>query len=222
MTLRPILENPIRSYAIFSGRASRAEFWLFVLTCIVVTQLAWLLGFGVMKGAGFDQGHDNAPPHHLMEKSEQDGARPDNRDKGWSGNKTNTDQASRTAQGSEDRTSNRQYSHHDDTLNFIIHRHGKDGYHLHGTFHDGPTFPYGHNDIANMEDHGRFAYRDVGRDKRHHMRFHDSRAERGGNILLAITSAALLLPLLAVGSRRLHDSNHSGWWQLLALIPIAG
>ncbi|MAK17500.1 MAG: hypothetical protein CMN41_02515 [SAR116 cluster bacterium] len=37
-----------------------------------------------------------------------------------------------------------------------------------------------------------------------------------------ISVAALLLPLLAVGARRLHDSNHSGWWQLLALIPVAG
>ncbi|HCA92463.1 MAG TPA: DUF805 domain-containing protein, partial [Alphaproteobacteria bacterium] len=49
-----------------------------------------------------------------------------------------------------------------------------------------------------------------------------SRAERGGDILWMISVAALLLPLLAVGARRLHDSNHSGWWQLLALIPVAG
>ena len=33
---------------------------------------------------------------------------------------------------------------------------------------------------------------------------------------------AVLSPVLAVGARRLHDINKSGWWQLLALIPIIG
>ena len=29
-----------------------------------------------------------------------------------------------------------------------------------------------------------------------------------------------VLPMLAVGARRLHDTNRSGWWQLLALVPF--
>ena len=29
-----------------------------------------------------------------------------------------------------------------------------------------------------------------------------------------------ILPLLAVGARRLHDTNRSGWWQLLGLAPF--
>lgn len=33
---------------------------------------------------------------------------------------------------------------------------------------------------------------------------------------------AVLLPFLAVGSRRLHDTGRSGWWQLFLLVPIAG
>ncbi len=37
-----------------------------------------------------------------------------------------------------------------------------------------------------------------------------------------IFSLATLLPLLAVGARRLHDIGKSGWWQLLWLIPIIG
>ena len=32
----------------------------------------------------------------------------------------------------------------------------------------------------------------------------------------------ILLPLLAAGSRRLHDSGKSGWWQLFILAPVAG
>ncbi|MDG4768408.1 DUF805 domain-containing protein [Solwaraspora sp. WMMD406] len=35
-------------------------------------------------------------------------------------------------------------------------------------------------------------------------------------------SLALLLPSLAVGVRRLHDTDRSGWWLLIALIPIVG
>jgi len=31
---------------------------------------------------------------------------------------------------------------------------------------------------------------------------------------------ATLLPMIAVGARRLHDTNRSGWWQLLALVPF--
>ena len=192
MNLRPTLENPFRNYALFSGRAGRAEFWLFVLTFIVITQLAWLLGFGVMKIAGFDsgddRGEDSAAPHQLMGKSEQDG----------------------TMRGD------------DDMLNFMIHRHGEGGYHLHGVIHDDHISSYGSDDLDDEADHGRYAYRDYHRDRDFYVKFHKSRADRGGDILWAISIAALVLPLLAVGSRRLHDSNHSGWWQLLALIPVAG
>ena len=33
---------------------------------------------------------------------------------------------------------------------------------------------------------------------------------------------AVTLPGLAVGTRRLHDVNKSGWFQLLYLIPLLG
>ncbi len=35
-------------------------------------------------------------------------------------------------------------------------------------------------------------------------------------------SLATLLPSLAVGARRLHDTNRSGWWQLLWIVPVIG
>src|SRR3954470_22999276 len=34
-----------------------------------------------------------------------------------------------------------------------------------------------------------------------------------------ITSLARFLPNWAVAVRRLHDTDHSGWWSLIALIP---
>ncbi len=37
-----------------------------------------------------------------------------------------------------------------------------------------------------------------------------------------IFSLATILPSLAVGSRRLHDTNKSGWFQLLWIVPILG
>jgi uncharacterized membrane protein YhaH (DUF805 family) len=37
-----------------------------------------------------------------------------------------------------------------------------------------------------------------------------------------VVDLALLLPTLAVGVRRLHDTDRSGWWLLLGLIPLVG
>jgi uncharacterized membrane protein YhaH (DUF805 family) len=35
-------------------------------------------------------------------------------------------------------------------------------------------------------------------------------------------SLAVLLPSIAVGVRRLHDIDRSGWWLLIGLVPIVG
>jgi uncharacterized membrane protein YhaH (DUF805 family) len=32
----------------------------------------------------------------------------------------------------------------------------------------------------------------------------------------------MLLPLLAAGTRRLHDIGKSGWWQLFLFVPVGG
>src|SRR5580698_3577688 len=46
---------------------------------------------------------------------------------------------------------------------------------------------------------------------------------RGVNYNLAWGfSLATLLPNIAVGVRRLHDTNRSGWWLLLYLLPVIG
>ena len=37
-----------------------------------------------------------------------------------------------------------------------------------------------------------------------------------------LVSLALLLPNLSVAIRRLHDTDHTGWWVLIGLIPIIG
>ena len=44
----------------------------------------------------------------------------------------------------------------------------------------------------------------------------------GIGVLGVIYSLAVLIPGLAVGVRRLHDTDRSGWWLFLALIPIVG
>ena len=44
----------------------------------------------------------------------------------------------------------------------------------------------------------------------------------GIDILGTLVSLALIVPSLALGARRLHDTDKSGWWQLLWLIPIFG
>jgi uncharacterized membrane protein YhaH (DUF805 family) len=40
--------------------------------------------------------------------------------------------------------------------------------------------------------------------------------------LSALFSLATLLPSIAVTARRLHDTDRSGWWQLLYFLPIIG
>ncbi|BCS51340.1 DUF805 domain-containing protein [Aeromonas jandaei] len=41
-------------------------------------------------------------------------------------------------------------------------------------------------------------------------------------ILSSIYSLAVLIPSLAVAVRRLHDTDRSGWWLLIGLIPVIG
>ena len=36
-----------------------------------------------------------------------------------------------------------------------------------------------------------------------------------------IVNLILIIPILSAGARRLHDTNRSGWWQLLGLIGFA-
>jgi hypothetical protein len=37
-----------------------------------------------------------------------------------------------------------------------------------------------------------------------------------------IVALGLLIPKIAITARRLHETGHSGWWQLIQLIPILG
>lgn len=47
-------------------------------------------------------------------------------------------------------------------------------------------------------------------------------AESGIGLLSGLYCLATLLPGLAVAVRRLHDTNRSGWWFLIFLVPIIG
>lgn len=41
-------------------------------------------------------------------------------------------------------------------------------------------------------------------------------------LVTMVFALGLLVPSIAVGVRRLHDSDRSGWWMLLLLVPLAG
>jgi uncharacterized membrane protein YhaH (DUF805 family) len=41
-------------------------------------------------------------------------------------------------------------------------------------------------------------------------------------LLEGLYALAILIPSIAVTTRRLHDTDRSGWWQLLLLIPLIG
>ena len=44
----------------------------------------------------------------------------------------------------------------------------------------------------------------------------------GPSILSTIWHLAVFIPTLAVSVRRLHDTDRSGWWLLLWLVPVIG
>jgi uncharacterized membrane protein YhaH (DUF805 family) len=46
--------------------------------------------------------------------------------------------------------------------------------------------------------------------------------ESGVGLLSGIYSLAVLIPAIAVGVRRLHDTGRSAWWLLILLIPLIG
>ena len=47
-------------------------------------------------------------------------------------------------------------------------------------------------------------------------------ANGGGGIVGLVWIFATIVPALAVLIRRLHDTNRSGWWALIGLVPLAG
>lgn len=46
--------------------------------------------------------------------------------------------------------------------------------------------------------------------------------EAGVGVLSGLYSLVVLLPSLAVLVRRLHDTDRSGWWVLISLVPLIG
>jgi uncharacterized membrane protein YhaH (DUF805 family) len=47
-------------------------------------------------------------------------------------------------------------------------------------------------------------------------------AEGGMGLLSGIYTLAVLIPSVAVSVRRLHDTNRTGWWLLISLVPLIG
>lgn len=47
-------------------------------------------------------------------------------------------------------------------------------------------------------------------------------AEAGYGLFSSIYSLAVLVPSIAVSVRRLHDTDRSGWWLLIAFVPLIG
>ena len=49
-----------------------------------------------------------------------------------------------------------------------------------------------------------------------------SNEETGIGVLSSIYILAMIIPGLAVAVRRLHDTDRSGWWIFISLIPLIG
>jgi len=196
MTVRQLIERPFRHYADFSGRSGRAEYWVLILMFVVLTEIAWLVGFGGMRLAGYEA-HDRATTFQHMYEMKRNGA-----------DKT----------GLRDLLDKDEDSH----ITFKLHRHGEEGLHLHGDIRARRTYRHGDAEAGSSVDP-----KQDPEERRQIFRFdrHDddvTDAEDGADILELVVALALLVPILATGARRLHDSGKSGWWQLFVLIPVAG
>ena len=44
----------------------------------------------------------------------------------------------------------------------------------------------------------------------------------GIGLLSGLLTLGLLIPSISVSVRRLHDTNRSGWWLLIAFVPLVG
>jgi len=46
--------------------------------------------------------------------------------------------------------------------------------------------------------------------------------ESGFGLLSSLYTLAVFIPRIAVSVRRLHDTNHAGWWLLIGFVPLVG
>jgi uncharacterized membrane protein YhaH (DUF805 family) len=44
--------------------------------------------------------------------------------------------------------------------------------------------------------------------------------QSAANVVSSIFSLAMVVPTISVSTRRLHDMNHTGWWQLLSFLGV--
>ena len=42
------------------------------------------------------------------------------------------------------------------------------------------------------------------------------------SVLSGLFSLGVLVPSISAATRRLHDTNRSGWWQLICIVPLIG
>ncbi|MGC6453349.1 MAG: DUF805 domain-containing protein [Candidatus Puniceispirillaceae bacterium] len=188
-----------------------------ILTFILLTEMAWLIGFGGMRLAGYES-HDHAKSFHHTQQdmpadNSSEAAKPGASDNGsWKGGARHYGTQDDSSWGRSE----------DSHIVFKLHRHDDEGLHLHGSLRgwddhakDGPG-RHGRHD--HRHDHRHNGHQ-IHRDTDHHG---GPNAHDGADMLELVVALALLIPLFATGSRRLHDSGKSGWWQLFVLIPVAG
>lgn len=41
-----------------------------------------------------------------------------------------------------------------------------------------------------------------------------------GSLLVGLFVLGVIVPMIAVGVRRMHDTDHSGWWLIVPIVPI--
>ena len=247
-----LLAQPYVQFATFSGRARRAEFWLFVLSLLIIVNVTSAVMEAVLR-----HGHGHGPHRFaFIEHSMRDGGRfhyefdgRDHRGKWGHRGKWNQDGKWADKQYSDKQYSDKQYSdkqysdkYGDDDKSILDRSDRHDQYHQDMSCKDfmaGDEMAKngaknGANQMAGdkSEDHAK----DRGRRRSTHnglfcletghgifitdFTFSRSKAWVGG--ILTLAHLVLLIPFIAVTTRRLHDTGRSGYWQLFYLLPLVG
>ena len=193
--------RPLRHYADFSGRSSRSEFWIFTLVTAVLIKLVSIVTLTSLYLIGYEheyQFHSHFKDggvviDHMVQPN-------------------NTESEGRNDEDPKQPSSDRSIDHSKfdfSDLVLEIHQHqGIEGYHLH----------VGLSDIGHPS--GKLGQQD--RMMKYRMLRHGSPAHYIADKAVWFVWLILALPLLSVGTRRLHDTGKSGWWLLLGLVPVAG
>ena len=195
--------RPLMLYAVFSGRSGRVEFWTFIVMTPVLIKLVSIVTLTGSYLIGYEHEYQLRFHSHFKDGTSLVIHSPEPTSRAFEG------ENKKEPAPNEWRNAGDPYHFKFSDIVLEVHRHDEiTGYHLHVGVSDRVTLANDH--VPNS----RFTIYTMLED--------ESPQERIKNQTVTLVWLLLIIPLLAVGARRLHDTGKSGRWLLLGLVPVAG